>query len=390
IKFPLPPHTDESICRDEFLQQILAQYDVEEDVELDWIDPIQRHTRTRATITGGTMEAIAIMRRLQTVATPSETLTIEEPEKVRQLTPLEKRVLMDYFMVRFQQASVEYLSVRLKKRLVVFSNIWSAETSEMPHNLFKWASSYFLARSGVNQLYLDVLTIEKSATELNCNKFITDVNEIIEILDAIRDDVRNDRDLCEGSLKLMNDMNYEVKADWVVELSRSRREQERLTRSTNRYTCDGENDLSRGIRFSYDKVHDATIPIERRYHINWLRSVGDQYLLRVQSKQNALQSQLTELNQLIEENVMAFDSRELVYQLEIDKHRTSIVKWEEQLEVEMEELVLQGNVTRHLLGKAKDDLQFHMELMETYKAKVAAVLEMDDDELLSERRKRRT
>lgn len=58
-------------------------------------------------------------------------------------------------------------------------------------------------RTRVSQLYLDLLTIERTEMSLNCAKFCRDVHEIIRLLDAIRQDVRSDEDLCKSAMELM-------------------------------------------------------------------------------------------------------------------------------------------------------------------------------------------
>ncbi|XP_062130206.1 uncharacterized protein LOC133841610 [Drosophila sulfurigaster albostrigata] len=391
ITFPLPPHTDESICRDEFLQRLFVNCPLDERYSKSLTRQSKRSMsyRSRSTIgRGGNMEAFALMRlRAAAPIATSDDESVKSDKRLetrKMMSSQERRVIYKFILLRFQRAAVEYLSVRLKKRLEIIANVWTAETTEIPYNLFRWSESFFLHRTTVNHLYLDVLTMENDITELNCSKFATDVSEIIGILDVIREDVRDDRDYCKSSLKLMEDMNFDVHATWIKELEMNRREKERYEReSIVRHRSDSQTHVS--LRFAPDDSSAALLPIERRYRLNWLRSAGDQHLMRIEGKEKALKNELDKLKLLIEENGAALESRELVYQLEIEKYRVAIATWEEKLENGMEQLELKGNITRNLLGKAKDDLKFYRERVEMFKQRVAEVLLLEATEEEEER-----
>ncbi|KAL7739720.1 hypothetical protein ACLKA6_012699 [Drosophila palustris] len=289
IRFPLPPHEDESLCRDEFLKKLFE--------------------------------------------------------------PFEK---------------TESLSAR--------------EVTKIPYNLFHWSLEHFVTRTRMSQLYLDVLTIENSKISLNCAKFCTDVHEIIRLLDAIRQDIRLDDDVCKNSIELINDANYDQTAPWIRDLDTNRILRTKLALEVFSYHDNRETSLRNSALAIESKRHDAYMPIELRYRINWIRSNGEQHLMWLQDKEKAFQNELDQLSEQMREDALTFEFDDFVTNLQIDKFRVEIAKWEEQLEVEMESMELKGSITSNLLTKAQDDLKFYTDQVEMFKKKVAQVLQQEEEE----------
>lgn len=380
IAFPLPAHEDESLCRDEYLKKLFEEYEQDEVVAARRTfasESMSRHRRTGTPTGIGNAEAMAIIRMLRK---NRKTVEIQPTEFKMTLTAAEKQIIFKNFLVQFKKDAVEYLSVKLKKSLEVFVNIWPGELTQIPYNLFHWSVEHFEARCRVNQLYLDVLTIERSEKDLNCAKFCTDVNEIIRLLDAIRNDVRLDMDLCQGSIALMKDSNYDQNAKWILDLEKNRDIRSKLALEVFAQHDTKDKQFRESLQISESKVNDAYLPIELRYRINWVRSNGEQHLIWLQKKEKVLQDELDEINNQMKGDKLAHEFRDSVYQYEVDKYRVSIAKWEEQLEVDMESIELKCSVTRNLYSKAKDDLKFCMDQVEMFKQKVAQVLELEEEE----------
>jgi len=204
IPFPLPAHEDASLCRDEYLKKLFEAYEEDEIVAASKTmakESISKHRRTGTFVGFGNAEAMTVLRMLrdnQRGVRFQESIAYKES-----LSTADKQIIFKNFLDQVKKDAFEFLSVKLKKSLEIFVNIWPGELTEIPYNLFHWSVEDFEARCRVNQLYLDVLTIERSEKDLNCAKFCTDVHEIIRLLDAIRNDVSLDLDLCNNSIALM-------------------------------------------------------------------------------------------------------------------------------------------------------------------------------------------
>lgn len=122
------------------------------------------------------------------------------------------------------------------------------------------------------------------------------------------------------------------------------------------------------------------MPIELRYRINWIRSNGEQHLMWLKDKEKAFQNELDQLREQMKQDALTFEFDDYVTNFQVDKFRMQIAKWEEQLEVEMERMELEGSITSNLLIKAQDDLKFYTDQVEMFKKKVADVLQLEEEE----------
>lgn len=191
MSYPLPEQTDPSLCRDEFLKTLV--------VTIERV-PIQRRKIPKLDAfryDSTTAEGIAIldMLRRSQMGPPSESISHYRPS----LTSEQLEKLYTVCLYQFQKAAIQFLAVRLRKQIDTQLQIWPGEAIEIPHQLFHWSLEFFLRRQRVSQLYLDVLVIDRSKADLNCAKFCTDLNEIIRLLELIREDFNSGRDICNTS-----------------------------------------------------------------------------------------------------------------------------------------------------------------------------------------------
>lgn len=105
----------------------------------------------------------------------------------------------------------------------------------------------------------------------------------------------------------------------------------------------------------------------------------------LQSKEKDRQDELEQLYTQIKEDALAFEFREYVNNFQVDTYRVSIAKWEEQLEVDMEDIELKCSIKRNLYTKAKDDLKFYKDQVEMFKKRVSQVLQQEEEEEESKR-----
>lgn len=197
IPFPLPPHKDPTICRDQFLKTLLKPF---ESIE-HRADESLRKSSIQYHHTSVTAEGMAIMRMLQGHRATIKSVDVTEFQPL--LTWEDLQVLYKACLYQFQKSAIEFLSVRLRKQIDTILNIWPGEVNEIPHKLFHWSFEHFLPRIKINQLYLDVLAMERTKHDLDCAKFCIDIKEIIRLLQAIRMDFFSEKDFCASSLELL-------------------------------------------------------------------------------------------------------------------------------------------------------------------------------------------
>ncbi|XP_030565622.1 uncharacterized protein LOC115765995 [Drosophila novamexicana] len=373
IPFPLPPHKDPTICRDQFLKTLLKPFESIEHRE----DESLRKSSIQYHHTSVTAEGMAIMRMLQGHRATIKSVDVTEFRPL--LTWEDLQVLYKACLYQFQKSAIEFLSVRLRKQIDTILNIWPGEVDEIPHKLFHWSFEHFLPRIKINQLYLDVLAMERTKHDLDCAKFCIDIKEIIRLLQAIRMDFFSEKDFCASSLELLNQSNYEVNSAWVAELEQLRATRKNLTTIAHGSSFRLESQFGSRMVAENDKA-DAIMLIEMRYRVNWLRSCGDQHQMWLQSKENVYLDEMNELLSEIKHNKETFGFVDFVYQYQVDSYRAAIVTWQERLDTDLEAAELECNITRNLWIKAKDDLKFYKEQVEMFKARVLEVLALGSEE----------
>ncbi|XP_064539534.1 uncharacterized protein LOC135429206 [Drosophila montana] len=379
IPFPLPAHEDSAICRDQFLNKLLKPY---EHIE-EWEQQFVRKSSVRYQST--TAEGMAIIKMLQT----RKTIKIEDIIEFRPLITWEElQVLYKIFLYQFQKAAIEFLSVRLRKQIETILHIWPGEVDKIPNKLFHWTCEDFVQRIKINQLYLDVLVMERTQHDLDCTKFCIDIKEIIRLLEAIKLDFCTDQDICKSSIELLKESNYEVNSIWVKELGELRAAHKDLVVISHGSACRLDSQFGPRMVAENDKA-DALMLIEMRYRVNWLRSCGDQHKMWLQSKENVYLNEIRELLYNMKQNRETFGYEDFVCQYQIDSYRAAIIAWQEQLDTDIEAAELECNITRNLWVKAKDDLKFYNDQVEMFKVRVMEVLALGSEEEGSRTRRSR-
>ncbi|EDW03403.1 GH10523 [Drosophila grimshawi] len=368
IAFPLPQQEDPSICRDEFLKIILKPYELVSEVMYD----VSTRRETFQMESGVTAEGMAIMKMLKT----QRKVVLEDAIVFRpSLTWEEKQMLYKKVLDQFQKSAIEFLSVRLRKQIDTIMHIWPGESEEIPHKLFYWSLEHFQRRQKVNQLYLEVLPIERTRDDLDCSKFCTDIKEIKRLLAAIKLDFSKGNDLCKSALVLLDESNYEYNSTWVSELDHLRNAHQEL--ALNKYVDIMRNSSDSGARMLADNDKaEAIMHIETRYRIKWMRCAGEQHLMWLEAKESTFQNEIEELKLKVKNDEATFAFVDFVYQYQIDNYRASIAIWQDQLDADLEKAELECNITRNHWTKAKDDLKFFKEQVEMFKARVEEVNEL--------------
>uniref|UniRef100_A0A6P4EE51 Uncharacterized protein LOC108042576 n=1 Tax=Drosophila rhopaloa TaxID=1041015 RepID=A0A6P4EE51_DRORH len=367
--FPCPEHKDPSMCRDEFLSTFIEEHE----------------TRAESIMPRSTIKAMSVIQGLEDSKVPelekgAEAMVVLQLARQRQKGNLTKTVEQFLEAIRMrptlladlnrqiQKAAIEFLSVRLLKQLRLFSSPWPGELEEIPYHLFSWSLDNFMTRLDVKQMYLDVINRERSVEDLDCHKFCKDLSEIELLIYEIRQDYRDDKDLCKNSLKSLRSAQYNTNAPWVKTLERNLRII--------------ENDNFDSVFFnrtsSFKMLHrhtsvmgdfessSALDPIEMRYQINWIRSCTEQRLFRINGREDAMREGLKDLKEQMMQDESVQYSSELMYSLELGKLRASIRDWQERQDTDLEKADVMCTVSKLALQKVKDDLKFYMEQKEMY------------------------
>ncbi|XP_017155432.1 uncharacterized protein LOC108164296 [Drosophila miranda] len=369
IKFPLPEQTDPELCRDEFLKNVLEQYKTK-------VEKKTRSQRSRELTFIGldgpekTLEALAIKEMIRRSRMSSRGTTV--------VSIIQRRTTRLYeITLECQKASVDFMLPRLRKQLGLFSNPWPGEINNMPNKLFHWSVDHFMQRLHINQLYLDVIQRERTKSDLDCIKFRTDLHEIISLLQEVRDDFIEGRDICDYSMKLIHAAKYTTNPKWVHNFNMARQLQEELkynsftNRGSKNYRRSSDNRQS-GMKIDFEH-QQAVGPIDLRYRINWMRSCSDQVLMRLQGREELLQTELTDIRTHMRQDALVHNNSEYVYAYLIDSFKNKIKDWEEKLETDMEKAELMCNQTSNMLQKVKDDFVFYRDQQEMFKRRIIEV-----------------
>ncbi|KAH8282547.1 hypothetical protein KR054_008328 [Drosophila jambulina] len=201
IQFPLPEHTDPSICRDVFLKNIVKEHELRigslrlaseiDDRRMTTIDEVLQPPETADTLC-----VKDFLRHRQ-----GQALRKTREEHIASIR-LRCSMLIDLNR-QSQMAAMNFVSVRLRKQLNVFANPWPGKLDDIPNNLFSWSLEDFIDRMSLKQTYLDEFIWELSQQDLDCLKFRRDMKEIQLITYQICQEFFDGDELCEGSFQYM-------------------------------------------------------------------------------------------------------------------------------------------------------------------------------------------
>ncbi|XP_017067861.1 uncharacterized protein LOC108105673 [Drosophila eugracilis] len=374
IKFPLPEHVDPSQCRDEFLKTLIEEHEIR-------ISKIHRSTIRKSSLL---VRPVEIEYQIDKGA---EAMVVHQLAKQRQRGTLRKTLeevmesirLRSYMFTELnlecQKAAIEFLSVRLLKQLRLFSGPWPGDLHDIPYHLFSWSLDDFLMRLDVKQLYLDVLNRERNVEDLDCVKFCKDLHEIELLIHEIRNDFRNNKDICQSSMQMLRNAQYITNAPWVKTLEKNMQDIKHQTAqalSFNRSSIFMMEVRHTSVMCDFD--HDSFLdPIEMRYQINWLRSCTDQCLMRINERENSMMNELNDMEEEAWQDESVQHSSELMYSLQLGDLRERIKVWQERQEVDLENVEVMCTVSRFAVQKLKDDLKFYTEQKEMYLRRIDEV-----------------
>lgn len=199
LRFPLPVQTDESLCRDEYLNKLLKPF------KKVYIEIVKRVSTVDDEIRKSilTPEGMAILKMIDTDKKQrTETYEVEYFFSTT-MPPEEKERLYAICMERFQKSAIEFLSVRLYKQLETLMSSWpnQLEEKEVPPNFFAWSSDYFIERNNKSDsVNMDVIVRINSQAVLDSVKYSKDIGQIIKLIKQIVEDYKTGANMCESSM----------------------------------------------------------------------------------------------------------------------------------------------------------------------------------------------
>ncbi|KRF81514.1 uncharacterized protein [Drosophila virilis] len=281
--FPLPPAPPDQ-CRDEYLRELLQ--------------PRESHTHGSGRFVESSSDDSILPRRIRfgTDIKSTEARIVDEFVRTRSViipnrqTMLPRRTIMqdDKFnpsvlnkMLRDRYGSIAkaigcvavlFQMTELKNQMAVVREMWRHKTNaDNSLKMFSWSiKDYFMRLKMRDTVYLDTIELELKS-QMDCFKFRMDLKEIIRLVDAVYDDFKAKRDMCNRSMLLIKD----AQGDIMELLSNSLREAEA---QHNQLTKDMQENPRLANPGRQAKIYymDFMVPIETRYKINWAQAIMEQ------------------------------------------------------------------------------------------------------------------
>lgn len=207
--YPLPD-APPGQCRDAFLQELLQPYvlsseseTTEESVESELSGKIQFGEITEIT---ASFEAEAKLLNLMIKASDkrASVLSAKKTEDTRLIGADLNRLLKERYgniASALSFMAVLYQVQKLRDRLFIVRELWRMNiTTNKTLRMFSWSIKDYFARFNLpNPSYCDAVERELG-DQMECYKFRMDLREIDRLLDAVVDDIRGKRDLCDSSM----------------------------------------------------------------------------------------------------------------------------------------------------------------------------------------------
>ncbi|XP_062121154.1 uncharacterized protein LOC133835222 isoform X2 [Drosophila sulfurigaster albostrigata] len=267
---------------------------------------------------------------------------------------------------------------QLKYRMVIFQELWQMNVSiDKELRLFGWSIKDYLERfSQPNLVYLD--TAERLlGKQIECFKFRMDLKEINRLVDAVIEDVRSKRNICNGSMELIKDAEMDIEVLLTNSQKEATEEHAKVAKAAANMPRSADP-FGRRAKAIYSKINhfDFVYPIEARYRINWTQTTMEQSILKVEFDEKRLSDELNSIKQQIEEVRSLWKISSVAYNAQIYSLKNSIMDRELQYEENLELAESQIQMSRLRLSKVKDDLKYYKEQIPMFHRKIEEVQEI--------------
>ncbi|XP_017082464.2 uncharacterized protein LOC108115490 [Drosophila eugracilis] len=390
--FPLPERPAH-MCHDEFVKKLLEPYVLDTKREVRAVKMIQDSDRSsddpndafwaKMYKTDYSARASTYLARASMLPGMIAVKSILSPQQ-RDSAALTTQM----FKVRFANLISDFRNVCIIYQLLQLQDILNVMREYPPNGtdpkdtIFSWSYKQNLKRfeQQTNTVYVDILEKNKTDATLDDLKFYVDVGELIGLVQALLDDVVNDRDLCEphGFMERLKDTQVDIekliaepyetimaKHDALVQENEKKN---RVGKFHNPMLVAKQNALNKE-RFHIDYIS----PIESRYRINWTHDNVEQGQYADFLRCQVLTEELDKIEELTRKDSNVWKSCHLEYVTLIEQYKNRIDKIQQAFDDDMEtaENMLQATINR--VSKCKEDLRMHQEKVEEFHRKIQVV-----------------
>lgn len=213
--FPLPPLPPDQ-CRDEYLRELLQSRKSITYRSGEFMDTssdgstLTRRIRFGTEIKNTEARIVDEFVRTRSIIVPNRQ-TMVPGKTIMQDDKFNPSVLNKILRDRYGSiakaigcVAVLFQMTELKKQMAVVREMWRHHSNvENSLNMFSWSiKDYFMRLNLRDTVYLDTIELELKG-QMDCFKFCKDLKEIIRLVDAVYDDFKAKRDMCNSSMLLI-------------------------------------------------------------------------------------------------------------------------------------------------------------------------------------------
>ncbi|KAH8334659.1 hypothetical protein KR059_012748, partial [Drosophila kikkawai] len=406
--FPLPPKPDE-MCYDEFIKLLLSPYVLEKKVEVH-----SSLDKVKSSSSEVDSETAFRAKMYKTNVAPRSRGT-EGRSTVRASILTEKQrdsalLMKEKFQVRFGNLISDFRNVCIIYQLLQLQEILNVMREFPPagtnpnDTIFVWSYKNNLKRfeQQMTTVYVDILEKNKSDATLDDLKFYVDLGELINLVQALLNDIVEDRDICEENafMDLLRDTQVDIdkvigvpyetimaQHDALREENSKKKiigiqnpqlvaKQRSLKKERNQIDCKCfpyfTTEYNNTIYLYLNYFIDLS-PIETRYKVNWAYDNVEQGQHKDFLRCKVLTDELEKLAELKAKDEKVWMSCQVKYVTLIEQYKTRINAVQETFDEDMEAAENMLQATTNRVTKCKEDLKAQMDMVEMFHRKIKEV-----------------
>ncbi|XP_041449783.1 uncharacterized protein LOC111079907 isoform X2 [Drosophila obscura] len=282
--FPLP-EPESHLCRDAYLKALLAPFERvsdegSEEPEDDWIPKKDLFATKNFDI-----QFMMISKRRTTKLSPMKyrpsAISPNSRTSVYNINAL-VRARYEKLLKGFSISCINYLLEKIIKKIIIMRTL-PPKGSDPKKTIFGWSSHEYYKRfkKHGDTIYLDTLVFGKTEKELEALKYYVDLEEIIRLINSLRNDLIENNELCQGFMALMRDIQVDIMEILAKPYEDMNIEHDdlatQLFKSKQGKSADPQS-ISKRRAFKKEEQYlmDYKSPIETRYQVNWSRDKLEQ------------------------------------------------------------------------------------------------------------------
>ncbi|XP_017022544.1 reticulocyte-binding protein homolog 2a [Drosophila kikkawai] len=383
--FPLPPKPDE-MCYDEFIKLLLSPYVLEKKVEVH-----SSLDKVKSSSSEVDSETAFRAKMYKTNVAPRSRGT-EGRSTVRASILTEKQrdsalLMKEKFQVRFGNLISDFRNVCIIYQLLQLQEILNVMREFPPagtnpnDTIFVWSYKNNLKRfeQQMTTVYVDILEKNKSDATLDDLKFYVDLGELINLVQALLNDIVEDRDICEENafMDLLRDTQVDIDKVIGVPYETIMAQHDALREENSKKKIIGIQNpqlvaKQRSLKKERNQI-DYLSPIETRYKVNWAYDNVEQGQHKDFLRCKVLTDELEKLAELKAKDEKVWMSCQVKYVTLIEQYKTRINTVQETFDEDMEAAENMLQATTNRVTKCKEDLKAQMDMVEMFHRKIKEV-----------------